>query len=113
MIDWPTILRLAAAFPGSEESTSYGTPALRVAKKAYLRLHQSEEAIVLRLNDPMEQQAFIEDDPDHFYLTDHYQGTAWVLVKPTIPENELQEIMEIAWRRVARHKDVAAFDESE
>jgi hypothetical protein len=42
-------VRLAAhVFPGVEDSTSYGTPALKVRGKLLARLHQSGECLVLR-----------------------------------------------------------------
>lgn len=110
MITLQVIRRLAKSFPGSEEGTSYGTPGFRVAKKLYLRLHGKEDAIVLLLNSVAEQQRFIAQDPMAFYITDHYEGYAAVLVRPTIDELAFREVMELAWRRVARKRDIAQYD---
>ncbi len=44
-----------------------------------------------------------------FYITDHYSGYPAVLVRPTIEEASFREIMELAWRRVAKKKDIATY----
>ncbi len=110
MITFNTIRDMARSFPGTEESTSYGTPAIKVAKKLMLRLHNKEDAIVVLINSVEEQQALMERDPMTFYITDHYAGYPAVLVRPTIPEAEFRDLMELAWRRVARKKDLEAYE---
>ena len=110
MITLDVIRRLAKTFPGTEEGTSYGTPAIRAAKKLILRLHDKEDAIVVLLNSVAEQQAFIESDPLTFYITDHYRGYAAVLVRPTIEESEFRDLMELSWRRVARKRDIEEYE---
>jgi hypothetical protein len=101
---------MAASFPGAEEGVSYGTPAFRVGKRLFLRLHGEEDAIVVMLNSVEEQQALIADEPARFYITEHYAGYGAVLVRATIDEPSFREIMESAWRRVARKKDLAAYE---
>ncbi len=110
MITIQVIRKLAKSFPGIEESTSYGTPAMKVGKKLVLRLHQKEDAIVVLLNTVAEQQQFISQDPMSFYITDHYSGYPAVLVRPTIEEASFREIMELAWRRVAKKQDITAYE---
>ncbi len=110
MITFNLIRDMARSFPGTEESTSYGTPAIKVAKKLMLRLHNKEDAIVVLLNSVEEQQELMERDPLTFYITDHYEGYAAILVRPTIPEAEFRDLMELAWRRVARKKDLEAYE---
>ncbi len=110
MITIQVIRELAKSFPGIDESTSYGTPAMKVGKKLVLRLHQKEDAIVVLLNTVEEQQQFILQDPMSFYITEHYSGYPAVLVRPTIEEASFREIMELAWRRVAKKKDIATYE---
>ena len=112
MIHTNTLKSLAKRLPGSEESTSYGTFALKVKKKLYLRLHQKEDAVVVLLNSVAEQEALIAKDPMTYYITDHYQGYAAVLVRPTIEEDAFFELMTLAWRRVARKTDIEEFEGS-
>ena len=110
MITLRVIQKLAKTFPGTEESTSYGTPAIKVGKRLILRLHQKEDAIVVLLNTVEEQQLFISQDPMSFYITDHYTGYPAVLVRPTIEETSFREVMELAWRRVARKADIVTYE---
>lgn len=43
------IRKLFLGYPGVEEAPSYGTPGFRVRKKLLARVHQSEPAVVLRV----------------------------------------------------------------
>ena len=110
MITFTVIEEIAKSFPGTEVSTSYGTPAIKVGKKLILRLHQKEDAIVVLLNTVEEQQELIARDPMAYYITDHYQGYPAILVRPTIEESSFRELMETAWRRVAHNKDIAEYE---
>lgn len=111
MITLNTIRDFAKPLPGSEEGTSYGTPAFRVGKKLFVRIHDVEDAIVIFLDSVEEQQALIAQDAATYYITDHYEGYAAVLVRATVSEKAFRNIMENAWRRVARKKDLAAFEQ--
>ncbi|HUG18782.1 MAG TPA: MmcQ/YjbR family DNA-binding protein [Planctomycetaceae bacterium] len=96
--------------PGSREELSYGTPGFKVGKKLIARMHQTEDAIVIRLDSVEEQATLIASDPDTFYITDHYIGYAAILVRPTIPDEALFDLLEQAWRRVARKSDLCEFE---
>ena len=78
--------------------------------KRILRMHQKEDAIVLLLNTVEDQQRLIQQDPMSFYITDHYVGYPAVLVRPTVDEKLFRDLLEQSWRRVARKKDIEAFD---
>lgn len=110
MLTFAQIETMASPFPGIDSSTSYGTPALKVAKKLIVRLHQKEDAIVVMLESVEEQKALIDSDPMTYYITDHYDGYSAVLVRPTVDPEALSRLIERAWRRVARQKDLAAFE---
>lgn len=72
-LDWAGLCKLANRFPGVEESTSYGTPALKVSGKLVARLWEDGETLVLKC-DPNERDLLIETAPQTFFLTDHYRG---------------------------------------
>ena len=110
MINLELIKDLAQKLPGAEMSTSYGTPSVKARKKLILRLHQKEDAIVMMVDTVEEQQALIESDPMTFYITDHYQGYAAVLIRPTIDPEVFFDLMEKAWRRIAKKLDIATYD---
>ena len=110
MLTFERITKMAAKLPGTEVSTSYGTPAIKVGKKLVLRMHQKEDAIVMLLDSVDEQQALMVEDPMAFYITDHYAGYAAVLVRPTVEEATFVKLLEKSWRRVARKSDLAAYE---
>ena len=110
MITLEKIRALCKTLPGTTEGTSYGTPGFRVAKKLFARLHGKEDAIVLILNTVQEQQDLIASDPMSFYITDHYEGYAAILVRPTADDDAFFELLELACRRVARRRDTSEYD---
>ena len=73
-----TIRKVAASFPGVEESTSYGTPAFRFKKKLIARLHQDGRSLVLKVGDATRDH-LLQADPATFFITDHYRGYPYVL----------------------------------
>jgi hypothetical protein len=92
---------LALAFPGVEESTSYGTAALKVKGKLFVRLKEDGETIVLR-TDELERSYLMQSHPKIFYITDHYREYPWVLVRlKAVRPTMLKELLEGAWQRVA------------
>jgi hypothetical protein len=100
-VTFDSVRDAARALPGIEESTSYGTPALKVKGKLLARLHQSGECFVLRV-DLREREALLRSDPAVFYVTEHYLDHPWVLVRfLTVDPATLPEILERAWRLVA------------
>ena len=110
MITFKKLESLAESFPGTEVSTSYGTPAIKVGKKLVLRMHQKEDAIVLLLGTVDEQRELIRRDPMAFFITDHYAGYPAVLIRPTVNESIFRDLVEKSWRRLARKPDLIAFE---
>jgi hypothetical protein len=111
MIDLKTIQIMITRLPGAIEEKSYGTPGFKVKKRLFARLHQEEDAIVFLLNTVEEQQALIAKDPIIYYITDHYDGYAAVLVRPILEKEEFFTLLEHAWRRVAEKDDLHEYDE--
>lgn len=105
---------LALALPQVEEGTSYETPAFRVRKRLMARLHHDEAALVLRV-EPDERAALLAGQPDRFFITPHYEDSPhWILARlePADPQ-EIGELLEVAWRRLAPPRLVAARDAGE
>jgi hypothetical protein len=87
--------------PGVEDGTSYGTPALKVRGKLFVRLHQDGGCFVLRAG-ILDRHILIQAQPEAFFITDHYRNYPWVLVRfAAIPRSALPELLERAWRLVA------------
>jgi hypothetical protein len=96
-----TVRRLALAFPGVEEGTSYGTTAFKVRGKLLARLREDGESLVVRI-DFDTRDLLIETDPEAFYITDHYRGYPAILVRLSrVHPDALRDLLEEAWRRVA------------
>src|SRR5882762_2481778 len=76
-IDFDTVRKIGLALPGVEESTAYGSPALKVHGKllACIPAHRSAEpgSLVIRV-DFDDRAELLAADPDVYYLTDHYVG---------------------------------------
>jgi len=78
-VTYDTFRRAALALPGVEESTSYGTPALKVKGKLFLRLHDDLDKLVVKM--PFDQrEELMAGDPETYFITDHYREYPWVLV---------------------------------
>ena len=100
-VTFAMIHEAAAGLPGVELGTSYGTPALKARGRLFARLHQSEDALVLRAS-ALDRQILMQSQPGTFYITDHYRDHPWVLVRlSAVAREELPQLLERAWRGVA------------
>lgn len=65
--------------PGVAESTSYGTPSLKIGKKLLSRVKDARTLVVMC---PLEEKAaLMEAASDIYYETDHYKGWPAILVR--------------------------------
>ena len=105
------VLALAQRFPGVEESTSYGTPAIKVRGKLMARMRTEPDALVLRVADMGEREALLQGEPGAFFTTPHYDGYPMVLVRlDAVDPAQLAELVEDAWRARAPKRLVAEYD---
>jgi hypothetical protein len=94
-----------------EESTSYGTPALKVRGKMMCRLRTDPDALVVRVLDVGDREALLRGDPGVYFTTPHYDGYPYVLVRlEGVEVSELGDLVEDAWRIRAPKRLVAEFD---
>ncbi|HEX6739129.1 MAG TPA: MmcQ/YjbR family DNA-binding protein [Vicinamibacteria bacterium] len=97
-ITFKTVLKVGLALEGTEEGTSYGTPALKVKGKLYARLREDGRTLAVRTSF-LDRDALLQLDPGTFFLTDHYRDYPWVLVRlTTVGSKRLREVLEQAWR---------------
>ena len=95
------VSKIGCRLPGVAESTSYGTPALKVAGKLFARLREDGETLVLRC-DFVSRDFMLRAEPELFYLTDHYRDYPWILLKlPEVTTSRLTELLEDSWRLAA------------
>ncbi len=108
---WQDVVAIATRYPGVEEGTSYGKPALRASGKAMCRMRTDPDALVMKVIDLGEVEALTRQDPQTFFTTPHYDGYPYVLVRLDVVGTEmLEELVEDAWRLLSPKRMVAAFD---
>ena len=95
-------LKIALELPGVEESTGYGTPAVRVRGKFISRWRtEAEGALAIRC-DFLDRQMLLQAEPEVFFVTDHYRDYPMVLVRlDKVRADALRDVFERAWRRAA------------
>ncbi|MGH7582116.1 MAG: MmcQ/YjbR family DNA-binding protein [Gemmatimonadales bacterium] len=106
-VTWAQVVQTAHRLPGVHDGTSYGTPALFVRKKLFIRLRDDDESIAVR-TDPVSRDLLLRADPAMYFLTDHYLNYPWILVKLSAADADaLAERIEDAWRLVAGKRLIA------
>jgi hypothetical protein len=97
-LTWEMVRSIACEFPGTEEGTSYGTPAFKVAGKLFVRLREEGDIIVVRI-DEADRAMRMQADPKAFFITDHYAPYPWMLVRlAAIRRDDLADLLLDAWR---------------
>ena len=106
------VAEIALTFPGVEEGTSYGTRAWRVGKKFMMRAKEKmDDVLVVGVDSLDEKDLLLEQAPDLYFTTDHYNGYPALLLRVNkMSKRELRAFVERSWRRVAPAKLVTAFD---
>jgi len=93
------IREIALALPEMEESTSYCTPAFKVRKKLIVRLKEDQETLVLKMDDENQREFLLQSNPDTYFMTDHYVGYNYILVRMAkVNPEEISDLIEQAWR---------------
>ena len=90
--------KIALALDRVEEGKSYGTPAFKVRGKLVARLREDGETLVVGMDIDQREQLLAED-PDTYYLTDHYRNYPWILVRlPRVHPDALRDLLRGAVR---------------
>ena len=101
-VDFDLVRQIALALPGVEESTMYGAPAVKLRKKllACPAIHRSAEPNTLAVRIDFDQRdELINEDPNVYYLKDHYVNYPVVLVRMSrISEGALRDLLDMSWR---------------
>lgn len=88
-----------------EVTTAWGQPALRVHGRMFacMASHKSAEPdTLIVMMDSADRDALIEDDPDTYYLKEHYVGYPCVLVRlPQVRTDALRDLLTGAHRYVS------------
>ena len=98
------VRELAGELPETEESTSYGTPAFKRKGKLFLRLWEDNETLVVR-TEIDQRESMITEEPDVYFLTDHYLNYPWILVRLSqIRKDALKDLIVQAWTLTGKTK---------
>src|SRR5947209_17748317 len=103
-VTFEAVRALGREFQDLHESTMYGSPALKLGKRlvACLAIHRSAEPGSLVVRTDFEQRAaLLSDDPETYYVTDHYVNHPVVLVRlARLPRDPLPDLLAAARRCV-------------
>ena len=73
--------KIALALPGAAEGPYFGKPAIFLGEDYLCRIHDKEEAVVLRTGSMEMREVMLEAEPKLFYITDHYKNFPVILVR--------------------------------
>jgi hypothetical protein len=98
------VREIGLTLPHVEDSTAYGSPALKVRGKllACMAVNKSAEPGSLAVRIDFEQRSgLLTEAPETYYLTDHYRNYPAVLVRLSrIPMDELRDLLSASWHYV-------------
>ena len=95
-------LKLAMKLPLAEESTSYGTPSVKIKGKILSRWRTEAEGAVAIRCDFLDRELLLQTQPDVFFLTDHYLGYPMVLMRvEKASVATMRDMLERGWQCVA------------
>src|SRR5262245_50614470 len=99
--DFARVRKMGLALPGVEESTSWGSPSLKVGGRMFacMAIHSSAEPRSLAVMDIEARDELIDADPATYYITPHYVNYPTVLVRlAKVHDDALRDLLRTAWR---------------
>ncbi len=99
---WEKLCQLGRELPEVAVGLWYGTAALNVRGRYFVRLKEDGQSVVFRL-ESLDEQAFLtESQPDVYYVTEHYLGYRAVLAKlRALTVSECRARLSTGWHAVA------------
>src|SRR5262245_42560721 len=110
--NFDTVKKIGLTLPGVEESRTYGVSSLKVRGKlmACPAINKAAEpnSLMIRVSFD-ERDALIGEDPDTYYVVEHYVPYPCVLVRLSrVNASALRDLLGMAWKFVtaesAKHK---------
>ena len=97
------VRRIGLQLPNVEETTTWGAPTLKVNGRMFACIASNKSAepdTLVVMMDIEQRDALIAEDPDTYYLKDHYVGYPCVLVRLSrVHPDALKDLLTGAWRR--------------
>ena len=113
MITFDDVTAVALTLPGVEVSTKYdGSPVLKAGGSFLAGIATDESAdadtLVVRMEHE-ERHYLLEDAPDTYYVTDHYERHPVVLVRmELLAADALRDLLSVSWRLAMKRGRKAA-----
>ena len=102
MVTWEDVVAYAVTLPEVAESTSYGTPSLKVAGKLMARLRSEADGGLAVKCSAADKAALVAGDDPEFYTTPHFDGYNYIAVNlELVQPDELFELIADAWHIAA------------
>jgi len=112
MMPWEDTVDFAKTLEGVALSSSYDEPSLKIGRALLSRLRRADNSIVLKGVDPDERDELIARSPAVFFLENHHAGYDIVFARLDRAElSQIAPVIERAWRKLARGKDLNAHDQ--
>ena len=105
-ITFDTVREIGDRLPGTEVSTAYGSPALKVNGRIYAVIAINKEAepnsLAVYLADFEQREALLAEDPGTYYVKPHYERYPVVLVRlASVTRDALNDLLRGAHRVVS------------
>jgi len=105
--NFEAVREMRREFPDLCEGTMYGSPALKLGKRlvACIAIHRSAEPGSLVVRTDFEQRsALLGEDPETYYITEHYANHPVVLVRlARLHDDQLRDLLAAARHCVLTH----------
>jgi hypothetical protein len=121
---WETVCAILEELPGAAQDPPGGREVVRVFGKvvAYPAANErsrpdgypeNEEFVIIK-TDYSERAALLQQDPQTFFVTPHYQDYPGVIVRLSrVKPDQLRELLTDAWRMVAPKKLVREMEQKQ
>ncbi len=73
--------KIALSLSGSVETLWFNRPAVFIHDQFLTKVHDKEDAMVLRIDSMEMRDMMLEAEPGLFYITDHYKNFPYVLAR--------------------------------
>ena len=102
-LTFETAREIGERLPGTEVSTAYGSPALKINGRMYAAIAINKQAepnsLAVYVADFEQRDALLAEDPDTYYLKPHYEPYPVVLVRlACVTRDALEDLLRGAHR---------------
>jgi hypothetical protein len=87
--------KIALSLPGTVETLWFNKPAVFIHGQFLTKVHDKEEAMVLRVGSMEMRDMMLQAEPKLFYITDHYRNFPFVLARlSALDKKSLKQMLE-------------------